>query len=118
MMNKDKMIEWISTHRVGVSSRTMWTALMGVTPKDTDNCISYDVPYDADDFSRCYDLVKFCNIDPKTDFPKIIAVFPWYKPILIRWDMLTMLYERKSWQGFQNAIDVAVNEYRKLRNIN
>lgn len=29
-MNKTKMLEWIGTRHVGVSSRTMWVALMGV----------------------------------------------------------------------------------------
>lgn len=56
-MNKEKAIEWIGTHKVGVSSRTMWCGLMGVKP---DNIHwGYDLPHDMDDFSRCHDLVTF-----------------------------------------------------------
>lgn len=53
------MMEWIGSHNVGISSKTMWCALMSV-PCDRD-----DRPYDADDFSRCYDLYKFAELTQK-----------------------------------------------------
>lgn len=41
-MNKQRMIEWVATCDTGISSMTMWSALMGVKrkkdlniPKDT-----------------------------------------------------------------------------------
>lgn len=114
-MNKEKMIEWIATHRVGTSSKTMWAALMGVKPENSYDIIFYDVPYDADDFSRCCDLVNFCEITPAYDFPKITAIFPWYDPILARWETLALLYERKQWDKFREIIDKAVDESREIR---
>ena len=93
----------------------MWTALMGVVPTTTDRFVSYDIPFDADDFSRCYDLVSFCGITPAYDFPKITAIFPWYAPILDRWETLSLLYERKQWDKFREIIDKAISESLSLR---
>lgn len=36
-------------------AKTMWCALMDV------KCDRDDFPYDADDFSRCYGLYRFCR---------------------------------------------------------
>lgn len=54
-MNKDKMIEWIGCHRVGISSRTMWCAIMGV------KCSEADVLGDADDFRDVTTFIGFAN---------------------------------------------------------
>ena len=109
-MNKDKMIEWIATHHVGVSSKTMWTALMGVTAEPAQPFIRYDIPYDCDDFSRCYDLVKFCNINPVSDFPKILQRFPWYAPIIRNWDKLSDMYEAQDYKGVNNLLTELMKE--------
>ena len=61
-MDSQKMIQWIATHHVGISSKTMWSALMQV---EIDPNVNYDVPYDVDDFSRCYDLYRFATICAK-----------------------------------------------------
>lgn len=39
----------------------------------------FDIPHDADDFSRCYDLVTFAEVSPAYDLPRICEIFPWYK---------------------------------------
>lgn len=90
-MNKTKMLEWIGTHNVGVSSRTMWCALMGVAIYE-DGCYDgFDVPYDRDDFSRCYDLVTYGEVT-KEELQAVIEAFPFYKPIIDRWDELVEAY--------------------------
>lgn len=66
-------------------TRTMWCGLMGVGPGSNGR---FDIPYDADDFSRCYDLVIFAEISPVDDLPRICEIFPWYKPIVDSWDAL------------------------------
>lgn len=92
-MNKDKMIEWIGTHRIGVSSKTMWVALM-CNPQSVERiCLNYDVPYDADDFSRCYDLYKFAELN-LNDLRKIVSVFPYWKPIIDEWHHLEAAFLR------------------------
>lgn len=114
-MNKDKMAEWIVTHRIGISSKTMWTALMGVKPlKDLWH---YDIPYDADDFSRCYDLVMFCEVSPTEDFPKILQVFPWFAPIIRNWGKLSEMYEKNYFKGVNDLLWNLRNECRLMRNM-
>lgn len=81
------MIEWISTHRVGVSSKTMWVALMCNLQSVDRNSLNYNVPHDADDFSRCYDLCKFAELT-LNDLRKIESVFPYWKPIIDEWHNL------------------------------
>lgn len=114
-MNRDKMIEWIATHHVGTSSRTMWTGLMGVNAQPTQPFLYFDIPYDSDDFSRCYDLVKFCEVEPTEDFPKILQRFPWYAPIVRCWNRLTELYEAGNHRGVFNLLSELVEESRTLR---
>ena len=85
--------------------------------KAGDDVYAFDIPYDSADFSRCYDLVSFCGINPAYDFPKITAVFPWYAPILDRWETLSLLYERKQWGKFTEIMYEAISESRNLRGI-
>lgn len=89
-MNIHKAIEWIGTHRVGTSSRTMWCALMGIKPDDVYSG-NFDVPHDADDFSRCFDLVEFTEVTNE-DLLKIPEVFPYWKPIIEIWGELVNAY--------------------------
>ena len=76
-MNYNKMIQWVGTHHVGVSSRTMWCALMGIAKDGTESHSGFDVPGDASDFSRCYDLVKFCEVG-KHELQMVVDAFPFY----------------------------------------
>ena len=114
-MNRDKMIEWIATHRVGTSSRTMWAGLMDVKIPPEDFAWHFDVPHDASDFGLCYDLVKFCDVDPESDFPRIIALFPWYKPILDNWDDLCRLYESAQYLQLYEVLSMIWKEAKMIR---
>ena len=113
-MNVLNLHEWIVSHSTGVSSRTMWAGLMDIAP-DSQSCSCFDVPYDADDFSRCYDLVKFCEVDPDTDFPKILARFPFYAPIVKNWNKLVTLYEAEDYRGVYNLLYSLMPEVRFLK---
>ena len=108
------MIEWIATHHVGTSSRTMWTGLMGVNAEPTEVFLHFDIPYDSDDFSRCYDLVKFCEVTHE-DFAKILQRFPWYAPIIRNWEKLKALYEAKDHGGVYDLLSELRNESQILR---
>ena len=99
-MNKDKMVEWIATHHTGLSSIAMWSALM-VRKRAR---IWFGIPYDADDFSRCYDLVNFCEISTDEDFPKIIQVLPWYAPILHKWSDIAKMYEKGDYESVSDIL--------------
>lgn len=89
-MNQQKAIEWIGTHRMGISSRTMWCALMGISPDDVYSG-NFDIPHDCDDFSRCFDLVEFAEVTNE-DLLKIPVVFPYWKPIIEIWSELVNAY--------------------------
>ena len=110
-MNQKKMIEWIGTQRVGVSSKTMWVALM--CPQNVDReGRDYDVPHDADDFSRCYDLYRFAQLD-LNDLRKIESVFPYWKPIIDKWHDLVSAYLGK--QGVLEILNSKHDEVMKLK---
>ena len=107
-MNKDKMIEWIGCHTVGISSRTMWCAIMGV------KCREADTPRDADDFSRCYDLYKFCELTP-ADLQKVANIYPYWRPIIDQWDELCEMYVAKNYEGVNDRLNSMFDEIMELK---
>ena len=107
-MNKDKMIEWIGCHRVGISSRTMWCAIMGV------KCSEADVPGDADDFSRCYDLYRFCELTP-ADLQKVANRYPYWRPIIDQWDDFCEMYAAKNYSGVNERLNAMFDEIMELK---
>lgn len=113
-MNKTKMLEWIGTRHVGVSSRTMWVALMGVARGVNDYNGGFDVPHDWDDFSRCYDLVKYGEVT-KDELQKVVEAFPFYKPIIDRWDDLVEAYLSPGGKGVYQILDSVYSEVMGLR---
>lgn len=112
-MNKTKMLEWIGTRHVGVSSRTMWCALMGVANSETPTCYGFDTPHDWDDFSRCYDLVVYGEVT-KEELLKVVEAFPFYKPIIDRWDDLVEAYLSPGVKGVYQILDGTRDEVMKL----
>ena len=113
-MNKTKMLEWIGTRHVGVSSRTMWVALMGVAHGVNDYNGGFDVPHDWDDFSRCYDLVKYGEVT-KEELQKVVEAFPYYKPIIDRWDELVEAYLSPGGKGVYRILDSVYSEVMGLK---
>lgn len=112
-MNKTKMLEWIGTRHVGISSRTMWCALMGVA-RDGDSCHGgFDAPHDCDDFSRCYDLVNYGEVT-KEELQKVVEAFPFYKPIIDRWDALVEAYLSPGSKGVFQILESTRDEVMKL----
>ena len=107
-MNKDKMIAWIGCHTVGISSRTMWCAIMGV------KCREADVPYDVDDFSRCYDLYKFCELTP-ADLQKVANRYPYWRPIIDQWDELCEMYAAQNYGGVNERLNAMFDEIMELK---
>lgn len=113
-MNKDKMIEWIGTHDVGVSSKTMWVALMCPQCVDNKNSWEYDVPGDTGDFSRCYDLYRFAKLT-KDDLRKVGEVFPYWKPIIEVWSNLSTAYIGMCYDRVQEIILGKHDEMMRLK---
>jgi hypothetical protein len=83
--------EWILYGDKGVSSETMWAALMDYDIKSTHG----DKPYDTDDFSRCYKLVKICYLK----YPELHLVsekLPYWKPYIDNWQKLSEMLEKNT----------------------
>lgn len=112
-MNKTKMLQWIGTHHVGISSRTMWCALMGVANSETPTYYGFDTPHDWDDFSRCYDLVVYGEVT-KEELQMVIEAFPFYKPIIDRWDQLVEAYLSLDGKGVSQILESTRDEVMGL----
>lgn len=97
-MNVQKALQWIVSGDTGISSKTMWAAIMGVVPYDP------DVPYDGGDFGRCYRMCKACEAT-ENDLKVVAVKFPYWKPIIDNWDKLCRLYEAKDYKGVYNLLD-------------
>ncbi len=112
-MNNTKMLEWIGTRHVGVSSRTMWCALMGVARDGDGSYSGFDAPHDWDDFSRCYDLVTYGEVT-KEELQKVVEAFPYYKPIIDRWDELVEAYLSPGGKGVFQILESTRGEVMEL----
>ena len=88
-MNKQRMIEWIATCNTGVSSKTMWCALMGVKRK-----INLSAPRDNGDFRRCYDMVEYGHIT-LDELQIVKKQYPWFAPFVDNWGELSILFEEE-----------------------
>ena len=113
-MDKDKMIEWIGTHNVGVSSRTMWVALMCPQCVNGNNWWDYDIPHAEDDFSRCYHLSKFAGLS-LDDLRKVAKVFPYWTPIIDEWANLVSAYVGMCYDRVFNILQEKYDEVMKLK---
>lgn len=115
-MNREKAIEWIGTHDVGISSRTMWCGLMGLKPENI-HSYQFDVPHDSDDFSRCFDLVEFSEATEE-DLMKVVVVFPYYKPIIDIWGKLVNAYIGKDYKRVYDLLNGCHDEIMELKGFN
>jgi hypothetical protein len=107
-MKIQKALEWIVSGDTGISSKTMWAAIMGVEPCDP------DVPYDTGDFGRCYRMCQKCDVS-KQDLGVVPIKFPYWKPIIDNWDKLCRLYEAKDYEGVYNLLDSFHDEIMSLK---
>lgn len=84
--------EWAAGRDTGTSSLTIYQAITG-NPSHH-RCLS--IPYDPDDFGRCYRLLKLFPAW-REQLPKVIEICPEWKPFVEAWDELTALFEAAGW---------------------
>jgi hypothetical protein len=84
--------EWIVFGRVGTSSKTMWAVVTGTLNAENIKKFRVEIPYDRDDFSRCYTLWKECKLTD-ADLQKIKEICPIWKPFIDNWHELVRRYE-------------------------
>ena len=100
--------QWIIEGEVGVSSRTIWAVMMGIVT-ESQQCDGrhYDIPYDPDDFSRCFNLlVEFPEWTKRLS--EVSKLYPKWHPFVREWSKLKEMY-------YQWCIDV--ENYRKEKTI-
>ncbi len=82
------IVKWIAEEQTGNSSLTIAAVGLDLTDQYTE----FDRPYDADDFGRCYLLLKRCP-ELREILPKVVEVCPSWGPLVAVWDELTEVYE-------------------------
>lgn len=97
-MKRDNLLKWIIGGDTGISSITMWTAIMDIDISDIVPSHRFDIPYDSGDFSRCLNLYNKCQLT-QDDLAKVSAMFPEWKGIIGNWQTLTDMYNRND-SGF------------------
>lgn len=95
--NDGDAIGWLTNGDTGISSMTIWSVMMGKKPKRA------DVPYDPDDFGRCYRLLKVMP-SWRPRLGEVSAAFPVWAGLVGAWDELTALYERDVSTGTCKAL--------------
>ena len=104
--------QWIICGETGVSSLTMWASIKKLT---FDSNERLDIPWDADDFGRCY---KFWNIltmgERLVMLKNIVVIAPRWKPFVNNWDKLISLYEisivDRDFTTFNTLLDSIIEE--------
>lgn len=87
--------EWIIKGRTGISSKTIWAALMGVVKTPTACRFGeFDIPYDPSDFLRCHNMLQAIP-GWRERLPEVAAIFPKWAPFVEAWPELERLYEKE-----------------------
>lgn len=84
--------EWIVFSHVGMSSKTMWAIVTDTLTKENVKQFRVEIPYDKDDFGRCYTLWKECQLET-IDLNKIKNLCPIWTPFIDNWPELVRRYE-------------------------
>lgn len=80
-------MDWIVGDHVGLSSTTIWSALMGCQPSRP------SVPYDVADFKRCWMLLMECDTETqKLALVNVAKRHEIWKPYVERWRYMTDLF--------------------------
>lgn len=110
MMNQ-RAIAWIAGRDTGVSSKTIWSVMMGVTPEYAGE------PSDPDDFGRCYRLLVLVP-EWRERMPEVAAKYPVWTGLVREWDALTLLYEDEIVNGpKKKGVRMAPKLYARMQEL-
>jgi len=106
-MTKDKnesMMKWLLSDDTGISSKNIIRRFLNLPIEP------FGWPHDADDFGRCYRMLKICpfiKITLMTNVDKIWA------DLVDKWQELSNLYEKGKGVEIWNCINAIDKKYRK-----
>lgn len=92
---------WISNGETGMSSKTMWSCLMGLKDFEINH------PCDPDDFSRCWKLLEAVP-EWKTQLHKLKPLSRQWEKLIDNWDKLTDFYEVKKANGMYEFMQTLI----------
>lgn len=109
-------MNWILGRDTGLSSQTIWAVMMGAAEAPYGG----STPRDADDFGRCFRLLKHFP-EWRDRLSEVAARFPEWGPLVREWAMLESLYQsaclnniRAGYREFYDVISELNEEGRKL----
>jgi hypothetical protein len=88
---KSKEDAWICGYDTGTSSKTIFAVMRGTEPNHA------DMPYDPDDFGRCYRLLALIP-EWRLRLGEVAAKYPRWTGLIDNWGKLTELYEAENWK--------------------
>lgn len=98
-----RAIWWWNKGQRGASSETMWFCFRGqITRREH--------PYDPDDFSRCYKLLKAIP-EWKNELHKLKEISDVWGKLVDNWDKLTEMYEDNERQQWKNYKKIGMYEF-------
>ena len=102
----DQALWWIAGGNTGLSSITMWQCFMG------QENFPINHPYDPDDFSRCYDLLK-CVPEFKDNLDKLKPLSKQWSNLVENWDKLTEMYEKNVANNWVEKKEIGMYDFMK-----
>ena len=91
--SEDPELQWLRGTETGSSSRTIFSVLCRPDLRHAAVAGDFrpDIPYDPDDFGRCYRLVKLFKWQDR--LPEVAKVHSRWAPYVGRWDELASLFQ-------------------------
>jgi hypothetical protein len=83
--------KWLTSGDTGLSSITIYSILRGGDHNQED----WSIPYDPDDFGRCYRLLKRFP-EWRARLPEVAQAMPEWAMLVREWDSLTQLWEEEA----------------------
>ncbi len=110
---EDRVSWWKNRGEHGISSATIFYAMGGGWVYGSRD----DIPYDPADYERCRRLLDLIP-EWRADMGKIVKRFPYWKPLVDRWDEFDALHDEEFPSGVAPKLyalmQVARDESRKI----
>jgi hypothetical protein len=87
---RKEALAWARGHDTGLSSKVIFTTLMGIPWMLS---FTESPPLDPDDFGRCHRLLEQFP-EWRERMPEVAEKFPEWAPLVENWDQMTSLYLR------------------------
>ncbi len=109
---KDKILDWLATEDVGISSESMAFAALGIENRKG---IANEPPSDAADLNRCLILVEQVP-EIKLHFNKIAKLGPQWEVLIEQWDILAATFKNEAGLNWSKA-NSAPNTYALMKGL-